>query len=805
MIALLTAAAVLAPTRVHVAPRIDGVLDDEVWKTVPESGHFTQSFPHDGEPPTEPTSVRIAYDDDNLYVAIDCVQSTRRVVRLTRRDRDVDGDRIAIDLDTGHDRRSAFHFQISAAGVLVDGLRFNDTDFTTDWDEVWEAEVAATERGWSAELRIPMRILRLHDNVATWGLQVRRFIGATNEEDRWAYAPRDAGGEVSRYGELGPFAGLSPRGSLAIVPFALARLVKEDAALPTPYGNGVSAAGGVDLTWRPAPSITMQGAVLPDFGQVEADQLIINLTTTEIEYPEKRPFFLQGMDLFQTPIQLLYTRRIGRQPDAPVLPDGVTQVGAAGPAPVLAAGKLIATAGSVDVGALSVLTGGVDASTDGAGTILAAPSAQHHVLRVRTSGEGFTIGTLGTAQLQSDQLTRHPMVDGMTLCPSGELVASGARCSHDTIAGGVDAAWRSAQGDWTTSGQLAGTRTSGGPTRMLLDGTQLASGDTGLGGFFRAAKEGGTLRAELDYEGYSRRFDIDDLGYLARQNVHHIDATVGAYSAKPAGPFIETRTNLELYYRENMDGLVLPHGYQWNLGATTRGFWQIWSEIHWRPLYFDDRELGDGRALERSGRLGWELSVNSDPRRAVVGAWSSQLRSTHDGWELYVDADLTLRPRANIELDFQPSLVFSRGEPRYVFASDPDGSPRFARLYASSVGITTRATWTLQRNLTLQAYVQALLASLRYRDAFVADPSLRVIGLDQLQPASFDPSLYDTREGALNATVVARWEYRPGSTAYLVYTHAQTPMTGMGFEPGALVHGPASDAVLLKLSWAWLR
>ncbi len=805
MLLVMAAAAVLAPTRVHTAPRVDGLLDDAVWLALPPSGHFIQSFPHDGEPPTEPTTVRVAYDDDNLYVAIDCVQAAPRVVRLARRDRDVDGDRVAIDLDTSHDRRSAFHFQVSAAGVLVDGLRFNDTDFSTDWDDVWQGEVAATPRGWSAELAIPLRILRLHGGVTTWGFQVRRFIGANGEEDRWAYAARDAGGEVSRYGELGPFVGLSPRGSLAVVPFALARLVHENAALPTAYGNGASVTGGVDLTWRPAPALTVQAAVLPDFGQVEADQLVINLTTTEIEYPEKRPFFLQGIDLFQTPIQMLYTRRIGREPDAPVLPDGVSQIGAAGPAPVLAAGKLVATAGPVEVGALSVLTGSVDATTDSPSTIVAAPSAQHHVVRVRMSGDDVTVGAIGTAQLQGDDLARHPLVGDMALCPTGELVAIGARCSHDAVAGGIDAAWRSTDGSWTTSGQLAATRTAGGPVRTLLDGTQLASGDAGLGGVFRAAKEGGWLRAELDYEGYSRRFDIDDLGYLARANVHHIDAVVGAYSARPAGPFVETRTNLEFYYRQNMDGLVLPNGYQWNFGATTRGLWQIWSELHWRPAYFDDRELGDGRALQRSGRLGWEIEIASDPRRAVVVAWSHQLRSTHDGWEYYADGDLKLRPRDNVELDVEPSLVFSRGEPRYVFASDDDGSPRFARLYASSVGVTTRVTWTLLRDLTLQAYVQALLAALDYRDAFVADPALRVIGLDQLRAASFAAGSYDSREGALNATVVARWEYRPGSTVYLVYTHAQTPLTGMGFDPHALVRGPASDAVLLKLSWAWLR
>lgn len=804
MLALLAAAAaVLVPTRVQVAPHIDGRLDDSVWQGIPASDHFTQSFPHDGAPASERTYVRVAYDDDNVYVAIDCVQTVRPVVRLVRRDRDVDGDRVAIDLDTSHDRRSAFHFQVSAAGVLVDGLRYDDTELTTDWDDVWQAEVARTEHGWSAELAIPLRILRLHDGVTTWGFQVRRFVGATDEEDRWAYAPRDAGGEVSRYGDLGPFVGLAPRGSLALVPFALLRLVHADPEVPSPYGNGGSAAGGLDVTWRPAPEITLQGAVLPDFGQVEADQLVINLTTTEIEYPEKRPFFLQGMDLFQTPIQLLYTRRIGRQADSPALPEGVNQLGAVGPATVLAAGKLIASAGPVDVGALSVATGGVDAATDAAGTVVALPGATHHVVRVRASGSGFTVGALGTAQLQGDELARHPIVAGQSLCPDGALVPAGSRCSHDAVAGGIDAAWRSPEGEWTVAGQLASSRTAGGPTRVLLDGTRLASGAGGTGGFFRAAKEGGWLRGELDYEAYSRTFDIDDLGYLDRANVQHVDASVGAYSARAVGPFIETRTNLEFYYRTNMDGLVLPHGYQWNFGATTRGLWELWSEIHWRPAYYDDRELGDGRALERSGRLGWELEVNSDPRRAVVGAWSSQLRSTHAGWELYVDSDLTIRPRDNLELDFQPSLVFSRGEPRFVDGGDPAG-PRFARLYASSVGLTARMTWTLQRDLTLQAYVQGLLASLRHRDALTADPSLRVIGLDQLEPASFDPAMYDAREGALNATVVARWEYRPGSTAFLVYSHAQVPAAGMGFAPTALVHGPASDAVLLKVSWAWL-
>jgi hypothetical protein len=814
MLPVLAAAACLAPTHVDRAPHIDGVLDDEIWQTVRASDHFTQGFPHDGGAPGEHTTVRVAYDDNNLYVAIECTQKAPPVVRLTRRDRDTDGDRVSIDLDTSHDKRSAFHFQVSAAGVMIDGLRFDDTELSTDWDEVWDAEVARTEKGWSAELRIPMRILRLHDNVDTWGFQVRRWVGATGEQDLWAYSPRDAGGEVSRYGELGPFEGVAPRGSLALVPFALARFVttragSDGSTVPSQYGEGPSAALGVDATWQPAPTITLQGALMPDFGQVEADQLVINLTTTEHEYPEKRPFFLQGMDVFQTPIQLLYTRRIGRPAFDPVLPDGVTPVGATGAAQVLGAAKLIATAGPVDIGALSVATGAVDAATDNGASVLAAPAASHHVVRVRASGDGVTFGALGTAQLQGDDPMRHPMVDGMTLCPDGAQVAFGTRCSHDAIAGGVDGAWRSEDGTWTASGQLAGSQTRGGPTRMLLDGTQLSSGDAGIGGTLRLAKEGGTLRGDIDYEGYSRKFEIDDLGYLERQDVHHLQANLEAYSPHPAGPMIDERTRVELYFRRNLDGLTLPSGYQWNVGGTTRGLWTVWAELHWRPHYFDDRELGDGRSLERSGRLGFELDAESDPRKPVVFGWSSAVRSTAFGWELYASSALGIRPRTNVELSIAPESTISRGEPRFVDGTDPLG-PRFARLYVTSFGVTARATWALKRDLTLQAYVQALLASLEHRDAMMADPTMKNIAISDLQPASFDPSIYDTREGALNATLLARWEYRPGSVAYLVYSHAQQPadyaiMEARGFEPVALTRGPASDAVLLKLSWAWLR
>jgi hypothetical protein len=808
MLMLPVLVAAIIPARVVSAPHIDGHLDDPVWATVPASDAFTQSFPRDGAAPSEPTRVQVAYDDDNLYIAIDCVQHTPRLARLTRRDRDVADDRISVDIDTAHDRRSAFHFQISAAGVLVDGLRYQDTELNTDWDEIWRGEVATTPTGWSAELGIPLRILRIHAGVPTWGFQVRRWIGATGELDTWAYAPRDAGGEVSRYGELGPFEGLAPRQSIALVPFGLTRVVKTDRAVPSQYGDGVSAAAGLDMTWRPRSNVAVSAAVLPDFGQVEADQLVINLTTTEVEYPEKRPFFLQGMDLFQTPIQLLYTRRIGRTAPPPVLPDGVTQLQPAGAAPVLGAAKLVANAGGVELAALSAITGGVDAKVDGAmsgGAVAAALGASHHVLRARVSGEGVTVGVLGTAQLQRDDAARYPAVMDGAECFTGAVVAPGAPCGHDAYAGGIDAAWRSGSGTWAASGQVAGSRMVGGPPLRLADGTIVKSDDGGVGSELRVAKEGGTFRGELSYSGYSRRFVIDDLGYLARSNVHRVELDLEAYSAQPRGPMLETRSRIEIFGRRNLDGLMLPSGYQWNVSGTGKGLWEAFVELHWRPHYFDDREIGDGRALERAGRLGLEMSLRSDPHRAVSASASLATRSTSNGSETYMSGVVAMRPRDNLELDVEPDVTVARGEPRFVDGTDPAG-PRFARLDATSIGITTRATWTLHRDLTLQAYVQALLATLRHRDALVADPADRVISLNDLRPGGFDPAAYDVREGALNATIIGRWEYAPGSTAFLVYSHAQIPSTdGTTFDLRSLPRGPSQNVVLLKLSWAWLR
>jgi hypothetical protein len=310
----------LRATPTQRAPVVDGRLDDEVWKQAEATDAYTQKFPNEGEPPSDPTVVRILYDHDSLYIGVECRQMHSPLVqRLTRRGRKVESDWVSVGVRTRGDGKSAFEFIVNASGVLVDGLRFNDTDYAGDWDENWEAFTAVTPTGWSAEIRIPLHILRFPSRAEqSWDLQFRRYISERQETDEWAFIPRDAGGEVSHYGKLDNLIGLEASSPLELRPFVLGRYRRRDAATDSlASGTDLSASIGLDLKWHPTYDLTLDATFHPDFAQVEADQLVLNLTKFETYYPEKRPFFLEAMDVFTTPIQLVYTRRIGRVPLAP--------------------------------------------------------------------------------------------------------------------------------------------------------------------------------------------------------------------------------------------------------------------------------------------------------------------------------------------------------------------------------------------------------------------------------------------------------------------------------------------------------
>jgi hypothetical protein len=833
-------------TAVHVAqsPVLDGRLDDAAWQLAPAADVFTQKSPREGAPPSETTTVRVVYDDEALWIGVDCPQKNAPVVaRLTRRDREVEADWVSVSLDTRRDGKSAFVFEVNAGGALLDAVRFNDGDFSADWDENWDARVSVGPHGWSAEYRIPFRILRYQSlPEQSWGFEVRRYVSMKQETDEWALISRAAGGEVSHYGRLDGLVGLSARTPFELRPFALARVRRQDATsvtIPTlgnttftgtlPGVTDFSPSVGLDLKWHATQDLTLDATINPDFAQVEADQLVLNLTTYETYYPEKRPFFLEGTELFATPFQLLYTRRIGRVPPMPTLRPNEQLLDVPQPTMIWGASKLTGRiADGWTVGTVQALTATNTVpvlAPDGSHVArVVAPLSAWNVLRVRRDvGERAYVGLTATNVTHAESTGDYPVVSGspaQALCPastqaarSTTLVTPGSRCFADAYAGGVDFRWRSEGGDWAAVGQAVASMLDHGPPRTVPDGTVIKPGDVGTGAAGYFGKEGGEHWVGDVWAGYNdRKFDDNDVGYNQRGNAIWDGFDLEYRTLEPWWKLLETHTRLEYWDNESMGGLLLSRGAQANTAGKLSSFWRYFLELHWREARFDDREFGDGTALERAGIVGTDARIQSDTTKPVaVGLHARPQALAHGGYNLYADGDLLVRILPQLDVDVAPTYTANVGEPRYVTTGSVAGEYLLGHLDAKSLGATLRATYTFAPRLSLTAYAQLFLASGHYSGflTFLSNPNGPLVHLDDLRPAPPPFSNPDFEQAALNVNVVLRWEYSLGSLLYLVYQRAQVPSVSLSpgeqgtLDFGSLGRAPAADVFIVKASYWW--
>ncbi len=308
-------AANISAARAVKAPNIDGKVDEDAWQIAPVYSDFVEQYPKEGEPPTQKTEVRVLYDDTMLYVAIICFDSEpSQIVRaLGRRDSTPTADLLELAIDSSFDRRSAYYFSVNAAGVLRDGLLFGDVNLLDTWDSVWSGAVSQRPDGWSAELAIPLAILRFPTaKEQQWGFHVRRTIPRTHQVFDSTLLPRSANALVSRFGQLTDVLNLQPSAiSSSCRTWACASRRGPNTQTPRCRGRSCGTRQediGLDLRASLFSDLTLNATINPDFGQVEADQIILNLTTTEVFFPEKRPFFNEGLDLFQ-PVGFEYGAR----------------------------------------------------------------------------------------------------------------------------------------------------------------------------------------------------------------------------------------------------------------------------------------------------------------------------------------------------------------------------------------------------------------------------------------------------------------------------------------------------------------
>jgi hypothetical protein len=835
--ALVLAAAALTPpeivaVRTSSPPVIDGRLDDESWQLADASDEFTQKLPFEGAAPSEPTTLRVLYDQHALYVSFDCTQRKTPIVRrLTRRDGPLLADTVTFAVGSRADGKSAFEFSVNAAGTLADGLRYNDTELSAEWDESWQARVALTDHGWSAEIRVPLRVLRFGAAPEqSWDFQARRYIAVRQETIEWRHIARNRGGEVSQYGKL---TGLSDLGSSAlhweVRPFMVGRLRRVGGVPGVGTRVEPGDAIGVDLRFQASRALTLDATFNPDFAQIEADQQLLNLGNVETFYPEKRPFFLEGSEVFATPLMLLYTRRIGRAPEEPdLLGDaafGEQLVDVASPAPLLGALKLTGKlGGDWTVGALQALTAPARlpvAWSDGRRQWrVIEPTTAFGAARVRRDLPGGShVGATLTAvqRLEPERelasLEPAPGAAAHKLCPGGQEVPLAERCFNDAYVGSLDLRWRSRGGDWVGSGQLTGSMLHGGPPRHTDDGGVIEPGELGEGAYVQLARRGGAgVLGDVSFEYADRDLDYTDLGYSEGSNRYRVTTNLVYHALAGRGMMRETTFHAEQLTALGLDGWLVSSVNKLGMYGTFDNGLEYSLYVHYQPRYYDDREVGNGLALERAPAAGVEIELWSDRTRSVAFELFTLSQWIETGANFSGTATLALRPAPELSLELNPTLSYTVGEPRFALEGNEPAELLFGALTAKSASLQLRASYAFSAELTLQAYGQLYLASGHFTSltSFDASRSGRKVALGELTPYT-GPVPYnpDFQEGVVDLNLVFHWEYSEGASLYGVYTRSAILDAGLPLGRSArldfarLHDARAVDTLLFKLSYWW--
>jgi hypothetical protein len=735
-----------------VAPVIDGDVSDPAWQAAPVLDGFVQYEPLEGAPPSQRTELRILYSEDALYVAAWLYDSAPDsvVAQLTRRDQSSHSDRILISLDSYFDRRTAFDFALNPLGVKLDLYRYDDTSEDSGWDAVWDGAARLTEWGWSAEFRIPLSQLRFAANTGngetmTWGFNAIRTIARNNERTVWAPLSRQEQGVVSRFGDLEGLEGIEAPRRLELIPYTVVRgsRVGGDPANPFWSKGETDVEVGGDLRFGVTGNLTLNLTVNPDFGQVEADPSQVNLTAFETFLPERRPFFVEGANIFNVRLaqgdgdgsfeSLFYSRRIGRAPQGSVDTQGgwsdqATQ------SRILAAWKLSGkTEGGRSVGLLHAVTGEEKADVfTGAGERFQStvePFTNYGVLRVQQDfREGRSaVGIVATAtNREAEGATALGLRTGAYTAGvdarhrwGNDRYQAGASFIMSHIRGSEEAILAAQQSPGRYFQRPDADHVTLDPTRTSLTGWS-AMFDIGKmgGGHWRYAV-GGRVR--------SPGFEANDLGFMQETDFASPFVWAGYRETVPGRLFQNWGFNLNGWTGFTFGGERTNLGGNVNGHMTLLNFWNAYGGIN-RDAGGDSPGLLRGGPLFRRepGVNGW-AGINSDSRKQVQVNWHHNwsIRRESDSWSYNTNLNIRWRPSGRASISVGPFLTIREEDRQWVSRVSTGDDPHyiFGRLDQTTAGLTARLDMAFTPDLTLQIYAQPFLSSGRYGGfKRVADP-----------------------------------------------------------------------------------
>ena len=838
--------------------RLDGFLDEPIWRTAPAVTAFVQREPNEGEPASQLTEVRFVYDGANLYVGArmyDELGSEGVVSRLVRRDAHTQSDLLTITFDTFHDHTGQTTFSINPAGVRGDA--FDDDD---SWDPVWRARARVDSLGWTAELEIPFSQLRFpRDSDQEWGLQVQRFVQRINETAVWSFWHLNESGGPSRFGHLDGLSQIQARTNrLEMLPYVVSQLDVNGGELnvANPFTAKTQSEYriGGDFKYLLTSNLTLSATVNPDFGQAEVDPAVVNLSAFETFFPEKRQFFIEGRGNFSfgnfwcqfcsnvSSLDMLFTRRIGRRPQGGFLAASAgefSDVPAA--STILGAAKITGkTSAGTSIGVLGALTQRERARVVGtAGERFeqeVEPSTTYFVGRVKQDllDGDLQIGAIATSVYRNfDDPALEEFLTGRaeSFGVDGEYWW-GDRTYHllfssafTNISGSTDAILRAQRASSRYFQRPDREHGGNGLFSDRFDSTLTAMRGWGL--YSRVAKDAGDWGFETAVNVRSPGFENNDIAFLTRTDFIWMNANLTRSWTVPGSWYRQIRTTVGAQQQYNFDGDLTDRQFHGFFFFQTRFYWNFNTFAIYRPSTLDDRLTRGGPVVKRPGSGFWAGFLGTDSRKPVIVGFNPSYGWDADGGNSYsLGVDVTVKPASNVNLTLSPSFSRSRNPDQYVTAvDDPTAGAFFGRRYVfaeldqKSVSMTTRLNVTFTPTMTLELFVQPLLSANDFSNFKEFDETRQLsksiygvdIGTFREEGEGFDRSFFIDPDGdgpaeefsianrdfnfrSLRGNLVFRWEYTPGSTFFFVWTQDRNATDPFGDLDFSRDFGALTDA-----------
>lgn len=773
-------------TRVSIPPTLDGKDNDPAWKDAQIIDKFLEYDPHTGAETRFRTELRVVYDDKYLYIlgrmydpAPDSIISL-----LSRRDVRTNSEWLKLVIDSYHDKRTAYQFIVNPAGVKRDYYVYNDVVEDGTWDAVWDVATAIDSLGWVAEFRIPFSQIRFNNiEDHTFGLMAVRDVARTGARISWPLYHRDQQGYVSQSGTITGLRGLSMPRRLELTPYTVTK--NETRPNGTSFTHPQAFSAGADLKYGVSSNLTLDATINPDFGQVEADPSVLNLSAFEQFFEERRPFFLEGAGIFTFNTAcgdidtgctgLFYSRRIGRSPELlgqygdESSPTNTT---------ILSAAKLAGRLGKgLSVGILDAVT----QREEGALNRTIEPATNYFVSRMQqeikkgTGGVGFMLtGVNRSLDSFSDPFLR-----------------------KDAYTGGVDYRQRFFQNNYELSTYVAGS---------IVNGTAAAIASTQRDGVHRFQRPdddltfdpnrtsltgnaeritmskfgGGITRFQSVYERFSPGFETNDLGFQQRADQQMFRNWFSLQYNTPAKLYQRAQLNFNSYQTWSTAGLptAINLNTNWHVQFPNQWWGHIGGNLNDFTATYSDRVARGGPAVRNT--RGYEMwgGLNFDQRKAYTpnvfaGFYGGDFGKSHGAWaNPGLDFRLSSQFSASLSANYQKSINDKQWRANFGVTGVDTSHYTFARLDQTTLGISSRVNYTASPNLSLQVYLQPFMTTGAYfnwtelANPRAADYSARYKPYNGGDPGGFDYK-------AFISNTVLRWEYRPGSTLFLVWSQGR--------------------------------